>query len=230
VGVFSGDAIASLGSTLNAGVARFPLVSPIIRFKSNVTSVACVGDSISQGEGSTSGVGNWLKRACYDLSTVENPVIPTNQGYKSQLVSTYENAAKIILAASKPNICFYSPYSPNNQPDTLREYSEMISKLGDFIQFCNDNDIIPIVWTPVPWNSITESMEVYRQKTISALREMSTYGNLIVADFAAVTSTNSYPQQWISGLNSDSLHPNDAGYEVMSYVAKKALAKAMYGY
>jgi lysophospholipase L1-like esterase len=225
VGIFTGDAIAALGSSMGIGT-KVPLIAPIFRYAANVISVAAFGDSITNGTGSASGVDNWLRRACFDLSTVAAPVVPSNFGFPSQTSSTYLAAAKVFIPLAKPVIAFYAPYSPNDGTHNQRLFIEQMARAADFVKLCKDNGTIPVLWTPVPNGNITESSDTYRRAVSDAVIALGASAGVIVADMRSATAVKGTPDTWISGLNNDTLHPNDNGHEAMSVVAKDAIIRA----
>lgn len=227
VGTFAGNAVGTLSNTIAVSVRSF-LMYPIYRYRSNVVTVACVGDSISQGLGSASGLDNWCKRACADVSTIARPVVPMNMGMSGSTTTTFLSHAKTVFPLAKPTIAFYSPFSPNDAIGTTRGVMDAMARLADFAAFCKTNGIVLVVSTPVPHGTIGVN-EQYRVAIRDAVRAMGNSGQFIVADFTSVTSAGGSPETWLPGLNSDNLHPSDAGYEAMAGVAKQAIIKALSG-
>lgn len=227
---FAGDAVGTLASSMLVNSKSF-LIAPIFRYRYNAVTVANVGDSISMGTGSASGLDNWNRRACYDLSTPTAPVVPMNMGFASQTSTTYLGAAKVILAAAKPTIAFYFPYSPNDSISTnARRVQDAMARCAEFIDFCNTNRIIPILATPVPNNNLTAAEDALRKEIAANVRAIGSANAVMVADFTSVTGDGATPERWLAGLNSDTLHPSDAGHEAMSAVAKAAIVRAMAAY
>lgn len=228
--VFAGDAVGTLANAMLIGTKSF-LLAPIFRFRHNTVTVASVGDSISAGTGSAGGLSSWNRRACYDLSTPLAPVIPMNMGYASQPTATYLGAARVILAAARPTIAFYFPYSPNDAISTSqRKVMDAMARCADFIDFCNANSIVPIIATPVPNNNLTEAEDALRKAIASAVVAMGAARDVVVADFGAVTGDGATPERWRAGLSSDALHPSDAGHEAMAVAAKAAISTVLANY
>jgi lysophospholipase L1-like esterase len=224
---FVGDAVGTLANVMVAHTKSF-LLAPIFRFRHNTVTVASVGDSISTGTGSASGLDSWNRRACYDLSTALAPVVPVNMGYPSQTTTTYLASAKTILAASKPTIAFYFPYSPNDAISTsTRKVQDAMARCADFINFCNTNQIVPILATPAPNNNLTTAEDALRKAIAANVLAMGNALGVVTADFGSVTGDGATPERWLAGLNSDALHPSDAGYEAMTTVAKVAISAAL---
>lgn len=230
VGQFTGDAIGNLNNSMIQGI-RTTFVSPIFRFRRNVVSVAAVGDSITMGVGSASGLDSWNRRACYDLSTPDRPVVPSNCGLASQTSATYLGFGKKVLAASKPTVCFYFPYSPNDNVASTRARFDEMARAADFVDFCTENGIIPILCTPVPATNKTAANDAIRVQVANDILAMGASGSVIVADMRAATTgaVVGGVEQWLPGLNSDQLHPSDAGHDAMAVAARKAIQRAIYG-
>lgn len=227
IGTFAGDAVGTLSSSITITDKSF-LMFPVFRYRSNVVTVAAVGDSISQGLGSATGLDNWVRRACYDLSTSARPIVPMNVGMSSATTVTFLSHGKIVLSLTRPNIAFYSPHSPNDNINTNRGVQNAMARAADFISFCQSNRIVPILSTPTPRNDLTAD-DVYRRQIRDAVRAMGTAGQCIVADFAAATGDGAIPERWLAGLNFDNIHPNDAGYDAMAAVARQAIVRALNG-
>lgn len=228
--ISGGDGVGSPATTMGAGVSDNPLVSPIFRFRDNVVSVYGVGDSITAGQGSTTSVGGWLKRACYDLSTMARPVVPCNLGHNSQPTSTYLAVARVVFPLAKPSVAFYFPYSPNSAVYSERAVRDNMAQAAEFVTLCNDYNVVPILCTPVPNNNLNAADDAFRKEYCTLLRAMASDKNILMCDFDLYTSDGATPARFISGYNADALHPNNTGYEAMTYPAKLALAKAIYGY
>jgi lysophospholipase L1-like esterase len=222
VGQFAGDAITNTSNTIIPSI-RTALVSPIFRYTSNVTTIAFIGDSITQGSGSTSGLDNWGRRACYDLGTPEVPIVPCNLGMSAQTSTTYLAHALAIMAITKPSIAFYFPYSPNDGIDSSVKLAAAMDRTDEFLSYCSSNNIVPVLCTPVPNNNLTSTNDAFRKQAIATIKSYP----VAIADFAVLTGNGATPERWITGFNADALHPNDYGYEAMSTVARQVIRQIL---
>ncbi len=118
-------------------------------------TVLCVGDSITEGAGTTGQFG-WSAKLGFQLN-INNaggnaqamssmPVETISWGFSGQTTATYSTAFDLLLAAGiAPNVAIFSPYSPNTRNSAVSRQSFI-----DFIARCENASIYPLAWTGVP--------------------------------------------------------------------------------
>lgn len=229
---FGADAVGTLGTALSLATDCIPIAVQF-RYRRRGLSVVTIGDSLASNDALvTDGMSNWLHRACFDLSTPDFPITPSNLGYSSQTSATYLAASKVLLATMLPDVAFFAPFSPNDiATPTRRSVWDGLARAADFLDFCATNRIIPIIWTPAPMDSYTAATDAFRVFVASEVRKMAVSKGIVVADMdAAVRKNATSPERWATAYYNDGIHPNEAGVELMSSVAKAAIQQAIATY
>lgn len=194
----------------------------IIQFRSRgrVLSFMCSGDSIPGGSGTTSNMLSPGLLAQIGLSSSTFPVQYIGAGYAGRCTVDSLAEAKAIISAVNPQVCFYSPYSPNDGTLTSTIVNTQLRQATDFIQHCRANDCIPVLWTPTPDNtdSLTVSnLKISMTNTLLSWRAKGIQVADIWGAVAAFPGANSSTGWgWITGYNNaDGIHENDTGATVM---------------
>ena len=99
----------------NVDVGFMPVVG--IRYLSTRTGVSlmAVGDSLAQGEFTSSQFNAWGLKAAEILSTPLAPVSFINEGVGGQTTDVFQAQARSSIARYNPDIVAIPPWSPNNQ-------------------------------------------------------------------------------------------------------------------
>lgn len=203
------------------------LLTPLVRLTVPAFSVAAVGDSNTQGVGSSAGLTPWLRRACFDLSTPQRPVVPSVIGLAGQPSGVYEPLARRLLALWQPSVVFYSVFSPNDHLSNPQGMAQAMARAEQFVAHCRQQQMLPILTTPVPMHERSPAAQRCRREVIDRVRRWAAADGLALADFAAHTEDPQRPDHWLAALHQDALHPNDAGHEQMAGVAREVLRQVL---
>lgn len=198
-------------------------------------TVLVVGDSITENNGLVADrLSNWGLRACADLSTAGFPIAAVNCGCSSMPTTTYWQHGKQMLNAIKPDVAVYAVWSPNNQPFTdaaLTRYnvSNMLAQAQDFVDYCQQNGVTPILLTGIPYVSMTESTDPERKWLVAEVNKMGSGGHCIVVDTNAAIGDGATPERIKSAYNyGDGIHPNESAIEsVIVPLIKAAIQQAL---
>lgn len=226
---FGADAVTTLGTTMGLSTDSFPIAVQF-RYRRRGLSVAAIGDSLTSTDSQVADIlSTWLARACYDVSTPDDPVVPCNLGYSGMSGTTFLGASKTLLATILPDVAFYAPFSPNDlTTPTQRSVWDGLGRTADFLDFCVANRIVPILWTPMPMNAYSAATDAFRVYVSTEVKKMARSRGIIVADFeSAVANLQNSPAKWKSAYYNDGTHPNEAGVEMLSFVAGQALQQAI---
>lgn len=215
------DSIGTPAAYTQTGASNlFPTMILQFRSRGNVISFMCAGDSIMGGSLTT---GNMLSpgfRASVATSTPGLPVQFVNSGWSSQTSVNYLANAKKFIDTVKPQVCAYSVFSPNDSTISEAVIATQMSQAMDFVAYCRENDVVPILCTPTPNNTDSLTVSNFKITLTNTLLGLRSRG-ILVADFW--TSVAAFPGQnkstgwgWIQGYHGDDLHPSDAGSAVMS--------------
>lgn len=195
------------------------------RARGRVVTVAVFGDSISAG--STSGGGTLygdghIYRACKALSTQATPVQLANLGWGGQTSAQYVARAERILPILTPDIAFYSAFTPNDGLPTAALNDAARQRVARFYAACAASGTVPVLLTglPMPASTPNASQDGFR-KAYNA--EISAFSQTVIADQGASIGDGALPEGFLAGTSGDNLHPNDAGWDVMTPSIKNAL-------
>lgn len=184
----------------------------------NIVTVMGLGDSITHGSGTTSAQPKFLGAgalACYSLSTPAKPIFYDNQGVPSTTTAQFLVRLKnLLLKGSRPQVCIYSPFSPNDGTPSSTTVANQRTRLAEFLRICDQYNIIPILTTGCPntaaaWNATADN---FRKDFNDEIRN----SGRIVVDYDAVLSDQATPARFIPELTTDGTHPNQAGYNLMA--------------
>lgn len=188
----------------------------------DVMTVCGMGDSITQGDTSSSNLLAPVHVACAAVSTQEKPIFAMNQGYSSQTTTNFvARIGDMIAAGTKPNVMVYSAYSPNdvsaNDTNTMAAaLTIMRQNLYAALDLMRSNDITPIISTGLPY-AYSTAVDNLRKAFNDEIRALGTRG-IIVADYdlqlsnAATPAVIQYPAY---APTNQALHPYDGGYLAM---------------
>lgn len=169
------------------------------------------GDSISDGVGSAKYYDSGSRRACISL------------GFNYYGGSMAFNRSDIYLANLlkelafvKPRYAAFPPWSPNDTNALISGIeSQVMMQASVFINACAEIGVIPILITPAPKNGLTLAEEVVRRNITTKIIKLASDNDILLIDRDAVyTDYSSSSGGYKAGLNSDTVHPSDAGYEL----------------
>jgi len=219
---------SSLGTTMQTFGIQY-------RCRRRGVTVLFVGDSITENNALVADrFSNWGHRACADLSTADRPITAFNAGASSQVTTTYWQHAKQVMAQAKPDVACYSVWSPNNGPYTdaaLTRYKtmNMLAQAQDFVDYCQQSGVTPILVTGIPYSSMTSSTDPERKWLIAEINKMASGGHCVVADTNAVIGDGAAAERIKSTYDyGDGIHPNESAIEsVIVPLIKAAIQQAL---
>lgn len=233
IGSVAGDGVTTLATMPTALSHSFsPLLVVNYRARKKGVTVAFVGDSITENNAlvTTTKFTSWGYRACALASNDSGiPVEFMNLGYSGKTQTTFLASLKNLLAI-KPDIAFFSAWSPND-PDqtTQRSYDDEAARTQDFLTFCLDNDIIPVLTTPVPNDSASAGVDTLRRAYGAKIRSLCSDGQAYLCDFqSAGMGDNANPEKWLTQYKFDNTHPNELAIDtIMAPLAASVIQKLM---
>ena len=217
-GYKSSDAIATPNTTMTSGSIGAACVL-IVYYENEVKTIYTIGDSTVQGYGSAAvhymyGAARYFSKARIDAGNPVNIVSYANAGMDSKnYLANFMNHAETIQAGST---AVFSPYSPNDNAGVVNAQvykSNVVKNANTFINFCNQLGIQPVLLTPNPANGYSAETETIRRDCVALVKSIASANNVKIIDRDAIyTDYSTSIGGYNSGLNSDALHPNAAGY------------------
>ena len=214
------------------------LLTAIDVFNSNeVTAIATVGDSITDGWGSTASANqrwpnHFARRLSADNSTAEFAVI--NAGISGNRVTT-EGSSRFgqnLQARFERDVLALSNVShmvlmegindigmSSGDPGGLVSASTVIAGYKQLITRAHTHGIKVIGATLTPYEGAgyyTPEGEVVRQTVNNFIRTSGEFDGVI--DFEKAVQDPANPSRILPSFTEDNLHPNDAGYKAMADV------------
>jgi lysophospholipase L1-like esterase len=117
------------------------------------------------------------------------------------------------IAYHKPAIVCYSAYSPNDAATpTQATFDIMFRRWIAIANAAQAQGALPVAVFLAPNNNLATTEDNLRKAFIARVKA----GGYPVIDLTTVTGDSATPQRYITGLNTDNLHPNDAGYDAMA--------------
>jgi hypothetical protein len=222
-GVDNVTAPAALVSA-NAG----SLITPDgVQYMSSVPgyTVLGIGDSLTQGLQSSTGIHSWAVLSCLALSTPSRPVTFWNQGVSGTTSDKYWANGYTAFKACKPDVVTIPVWTPNDAA-TQAAADTAWSRATDFADYAARNGAVPVLMGPVPWLGITAPWELARLSARTRMLNAASKG-MAVLDWENVIGTGASPNTIQPALLATA-HPNDAGYALMdSAVFRPVLANIL---
>jgi hypothetical protein len=193
-------------------------------------TVLGVGDSITQGGGSSTQYHGWAYLSSMAVSSPPRPVSYFQQGVSGSVSSDYWANGYTAFKISKPDVVTISTWTPNETMDQAHADIEW-SRAIDLASYVLKNGSIPVLMGPLPWGGIsTGAQELARLSARTRMLNAAQYG-MQVLDWEAVMGTGASPNLIQPGLVNTTTavyHPNDAGNALMaSAVFTPALANIL---
>ena len=171
------------------------------------------GDSTIQGSdgGPMPNVGGGARLAS---ETLYGSVALLNGGWASQMSNNYYTNSLAKLAAIKPTLAAYCPWSPNDTDKyTAAGITRMQQQALLWLTACRAAGSTPILLTPNPANGLDSTQEGFRRQIVVWVKSVCSAGMATLGDRDAVytdysTNTGGYK----AGLFATALHPNATGY------------------
>jgi lysophospholipase L1-like esterase len=202
------------------------LAGVIYRCEDGSLTVACVGDSTVRGLNGTSGLTGGFVRATGALSIAPRPITCVNVGCSGALPATYEANAERYLAILKPAAAIYRGSSINEAITTQAIADSHMSLAIRFVDFCQQNSILPILETCMPQNLGSVAADALRQAFNVRLMAYATSIGIPYVDASAAVCDPTVPWQYLPAYDSgDHSHPGDTGYGVIQAAEQLVLAQ-----
>jgi hypothetical protein len=199
-----------------AGVFIQP-VSAKFNYANKAFSLACPGDSLTAGKGSTSDVLGWPQRL-QGLRTGRAGTLLTvaNYGWVGQHRTASFQTAKQIITAYKPNAITAHAWSPNDTAATPAIMDKCFAELLELIEFGRQNGVRVIPVTSGPLNSNTAPQDALVKAQNDRVRALGTF----ILDFAPIIEDPSDRTKILPAYNSgDGIHYTDACYAALATYA-----------
>ena len=195
--------------------------------ESAVVRTMGVGDSITHNNQDTTGgcCVSWGQRAAaIAAATLGRPVTFANYGWAGQTTAQYyQRAIDLLNAGIRPDILFYSVFSPNDPISSQATVDAAFGRGMDIYQRCRVIGVKCVLTTAMPNTLLNTPNDNIRKALNNKLRAWKSRG-YPVADFDLVTSTGSTPALWKTGYNVDQYHPNATGVGAMATEAASVIA------
>lgn len=169
--------------------------------------IAAIGDSITYGYPCAQ------EESWFNAAAVQCAIAYVNRGVNGDttagMLSRFardvlqENATHVIIMGGTNDACFKI------------EASKVISNIQAMVQMALEKGIVPVIGLPIPCNVAGQEklLGQYREK----MRQYAGEHNIVAIDFhAALVKQGGVRIK--TGLHCDAVHPNAAGYKVMTDV------------
>jgi len=223
-------ATTATGFTSTTNRSQSPIVGVQYLARGKVITVAGVGDSITEGQGTYLGQG-FILPAVDALSDTDVKYEYMNCGWSGQAMSTFaERAIDIMESEIRPDVIVFPAGSPNDTPTTITaaDITAARARRARITAAAKRNGVVPVIWTVLPTNTAvrpygaTDSLRVAYNAEVLAQANR----NLIVVDTAtAVSGATSGGQVQMTGTT-DGIHPNDAGNTTLKPIVQAGIKEA----
>lgn len=230
--VVGGDAASSpTGTAITDSYQNKWVFGDIVQFAHNLqgVTVACVGDSITAGQGYVSvndGYLSWGHTACDALSTSTRPVVFSNYGHPGQHHTGSMQIARNVIDNVAPDIIMIWTWSPNDSSASQAIFDACWRRVMQVAQYAKSRGVIPILCTAIPNSGIaTSGGDSWRLN----INELARASGEIVCDMSSGVTDTAAPARLLSAYNSgDGTHPSAAAYSgPMTNAAVEAISKAL---
>lgn len=215
-------AFTSTTSDANTTVFGFEFMAarPIVR-------ILGIGDSLTQGQTSANTqMQGWLPRAVI----AAQPAVPValnwiNGGFAARTTTEYAAYGKNAVSAFKPDVVFYSVYSPNDNGGTLTQpvADAMFWRAIDIANHCLAAGSVPVLTFVAPRNANTGGQDAIRKALIARCKATG----FAVCDMTSVLGDGASPEQIVAAYNQDGTHITPAGYAAAAAVAARSLVELL---
>ena len=207
------------------GSVAVPVVQYISKKKGRQGFI--VGDSTKEGVGSNPNGYGAVQMASYELSTPDNPIEYFNAGLHAQGPAVYSKRLADMGSFVKPTFVTYSPYSVNDVAVgglTSDQIGRIYTSLADFMNEMRNHPNATLILTePLPNNPAFRNTGAGDQKRRDLIADLATFDVIVAKGYAAAFSgpEDANGQTLIAtGLSSDNVHPNLAGYQALAQIIK----------
>jgi len=217
---------ASFTQTTNTeGGVAVPIVQYFTKKKGRQLLISA--DSTGEGVGSNPNGYGAVQMASYELSTPDNPIEYFNAGLHAQGPEVYSKRLADVGDFVKPTIVFYSPYSVNDvsvggmTTDQLNRVYTNLARMVDEMRNYPTSSLILL--EPLPNNPAFRDTGAGDQRRRDLIADLATFDVIVAEGYAAALSgaQDTDGQTLIaSGLTTDNVHPNLAGYQALAQIIK----------
>jgi len=228
------DAVAAPATAM--AVTNSFMCPVVIEFASKdiLASVGVVGDSHSDSTGSVAdNRSNWCLRACGDLSTPTQAVLPVNMACSGSVMDAYWTLAQAHMTLAQPDILIFEAVSPNGAgafvptgAPSLR-YKHMAlyrNQIYSFLRFCRLNRVVPILMTGFPNEGYNTAAWDAERRAFQA--EIIASGALVINTWPLVGDGGT-PELYNPLYKLNTTHPNEAGVELVTPYVKAKISEAL---
>lgn len=191
-------------------------------------NVLMIGDSIDHGLGGggdvvTNNAGNttgWGQLAVNDLNVAGKKIGCISAGWSGKSSPNFFARGLTLIPIFKPTVCIFPLYTPNDTTSTWAGVQAAIDRANSFIEYCQQNGVIPVVRTPIPYSG--SGSEVLRFKAVQ--RALKSGVLCIDVNGDLHDANNSVGGYWKSASYTvDGTHPSASGQLLMRAKAKEIL-------
>ena len=212
-------------TTNTEGSVVVPVVQYISKKKGRQGFIS--GDSTKEGVGGNPNGYGAVQMASYELSTPDNPIEYFNAGLHAQGPAVYSKRLADMGSFVKPTFVTYSPYSVNDVAVgglTNDQIGRIYTSLADFMNEMRNHPNATLILTePLPNNPAFRNTGAGDQKRRDLIADLATFDVIVAQGYAAAFSgsQDADGQTLIAtGLSSDNVHPNLAGYQALAQIIK----------
>ena len=212
-------------TTNTEGSVVVPVVQYISKKKGRQGFIS--GDSTKEGVGGNPNGYGAVQMASYELSTPDNPIEYFNAGLHAQGPAVYSKRLADMGSFVKPTFVTYSPYSVNDVAVgglTNDQIGRIYTSLADFMNEMRNHPNATLILTePLPNNPAFRNTGAGDQKRRDLIADLATFDVIVAKGYAAAFSgsQDANGQTLIAtGLSSDNVHPNLAGYQALAQIIK----------
>ena len=201
----TGNSLGEYGGSVNP-------VNAIFYYDDIPQSIAFFGDSIIQGQGSSTTYANLANYATMLAYSAGKKLVTANYATSGQTTGATIEILKNVVSKHKPNFAAFKVWSPNDG-NTQAKFDAAWCEVMEGVSYCLQNNVIPILITAPPAVGSSWSLIDAQNAKAKAIK------NAIVFDFAALMSDSGNNGSILGAYNADGTHINDAG----AIVAARAL-------
>jgi len=212
------------GFTIPGHASNYTFVDLILFSDNAIYTVAAGGDSISKGQATPDARNCDIKQACDALTLAGIANVAYMQHTRPGKGIDSIGASDInFINAIKPNIFFYTPYTPN---DTGLDVTATLNKTKNWLnavkQACDAAGTVLVICSSTPWLPFNASQSNADLAYVASLEALTTKLGLQFHDRYAKTTNGAVPAGLLpgyaypTGTTNQQAHPNDACYAMLS--------------